>query len=399
MPSFAMQKRLNALKGNTIGQAHKYESDQVIEATWYNDINAKTAWFYDQFHDSEFDVADNLHPEKSRTKIPVEVKLFEVEYNSLAKDEVAYHLMFKPSYRPNISYYDEFFARPYSAHFPIGLYFDYPNSEGQYIRWLVVGQYREKANQFPTYLALPCDHKLKWVYNKKKYETWCVLRAQSSYNAGIWQADRTISPENQKITWMPINDLTKTIFYDQRVAISQVRDIPVVWKCTKVEDTNVKGIVRYTWKQDKWDEDKDYMETDKDGNIIAMWCDYYTDENPIEPTPVDEKPDEHVYSVITYSGSKAELKVKGGYKKFICTFYRDNEAIDFKDGEWTFTINGEDATDLLNIVTPAESPGLSDNQIKVKFIGSDEYLSSVLTIKYKSNSGIATTLDVAITSL
>ncbi len=120
MPSFSMQKRLNAQKGQTIGEAHKYESDRVMEATWYNDINAKTAYFYDQDHDEEFDVEDDLHPEKTR-KIPVEVKLFEMEYNSLAKDEVAYHLMFKPNYVPNIPYYNEKFAIPFKATFPIGL--------------------------------------------------------------------------------------------------------------------------------------------------------------------------------------------------------------------------------------------------------------------------------------
>ena len=211
--------------------------------------------------------------------------------------------------------------------------------------------------------------------------------------------EKFTSVENQKVTWLSINEKTKTIFYDQRVAISQVRDIPVVWKCSKVEDTNVNGITRYTWKQDKWDEGKDYMESDEDGNVVAMWCDYFTDENPIEPTPVDEKPDEHVYSVITCSGSKAELKVKGGYKKFTCTFYRDDEVIDFKNGEWAFTINGESAEELLNIIKPDEPTGLSDNQIKVKFIGGDEYLSSVITIEYESESGVKSSLDVAVTSL
>ncbi len=179
MPSLSMQKKLNDSKGKTLGQVHKYESDRVMEATWYNDIDSRIGYFYDQAHDDEFEVKDDLHPEKT-SKIPVEIKLFEMEYNSLSKDEVAYHIMFKPSYEPNVPYYDEKFAKPLGAHFPIGLYCDLQDSAGVYHRWLVVGQYREYSNQFPTYLVLPCDHKLQWVYNKKKYESWCVLRAQSS---------------------------------------------------------------------------------------------------------------------------------------------------------------------------------------------------------------------------
>lgn len=180
MPSFMMQKRLDQMKGKTVGEVHKFESDSVMEATWYNDMDAKTAWFYDQYHDEEFDVVDDLHPEKTRSKIPVEVKLFEMEYNSLAKDEVAYHIMFKPSYKPNIPYYDDAFAKPLGAIFPIGLYMDAADSKGIFHRWLVVGQYRHYSNQFPTYLVLPCDFKAQWIYKNKKYESWAVLRSQNS---------------------------------------------------------------------------------------------------------------------------------------------------------------------------------------------------------------------------
>lgn len=177
MPSYDVYKKL--LGASTVGQAHKSDSDMLMESTWYNDINAKTAYFYDQEHDDEFDVADNLHPENT-SKIPVEVKLFEVEYNSLSKDEQPLHLQFKPSYEPNIPYYDEKFAKPTGSIFPIGLYLDYPDSKGVYHRYLVVGEYRHYANQFPTYLVLPCNHKLQWVYQGKKYESWCVARSQNS---------------------------------------------------------------------------------------------------------------------------------------------------------------------------------------------------------------------------
>ena len=179
MPSFELYKKM--LGGKNVGEAIKAQSDRVFEATWDSDLDAKVAYFYSQKYDDEFDISDDLHPE-STNKIPVEVKVFEMEYNSLAKDEVAWHLVFKPSfdYRAVIPYYDEDYAKSLKSVFPVGLYFDYPDSKGVYHRWLVVGQYRYHGNQLPSFLVLPCDHKLQWIYDHKKYESWCVLRSQSS---------------------------------------------------------------------------------------------------------------------------------------------------------------------------------------------------------------------------
>ena len=181
MPSFELYKKLNGgFKNN--GEALKAQADIEMESTWYNDMDSKTAYFYSQEYDDEFETRDDLHPEKSLSKIPVEVKLFEMEYNSLSKDEVAWHLLFKPSfdYREVIKYYDKDFTDPLKSIFPCGLYLDYPDSKGIYHRWLVVGQYRYHGNQFPTFLVLPADHKLQWIYDRKKYESWGVLRSQSS---------------------------------------------------------------------------------------------------------------------------------------------------------------------------------------------------------------------------
>ena len=186
MPSLDLYRKV---LGNprTIGEVHKIESDKIMEYTWNNDIDSKIAYFYTQDRDEEFNVRSDLHPDRTH-KIPIEIKFFEMEYNSLSKDEVAYHIMFKPSfnYKDVVHYYDEEFKNNLNASFPIGLYCDIPDSFGKYNRWLVVGQYREYSNQFPTWLVLPCDHKLQWIYRGKKLESWCVLRSQSSYNAGLW---------------------------------------------------------------------------------------------------------------------------------------------------------------------------------------------------------------------
>jgi hypothetical protein len=85
MPSLDLYKKMLG-SPKTIGEAHKIESDKVMEATWNNDIDSKIAYFYDQERDGEFYSRNNLHPEKVETKIPVEVKFFEMEYNSLSKE-------------------------------------------------------------------------------------------------------------------------------------------------------------------------------------------------------------------------------------------------------------------------------------------------------------------------
>ena len=390
MPSFEMYKKLNG--PTNVGEAVKAQSDRIMEATWYNDMDAKTAYFYSQEYDDEFETRDGLHPEKSLSKIPVEVKLFEMEYNSLAKDEVAWHLLFKPSfdYHDVIPYYDELFVKNLHATFPCGMYFDYPDSKGIYHRWLCVGLYREHGNQFPTYLALPCDHKLQWIYDRKKYESWGVLRSQSSYNSGIWTDYRITTIENQKICWLSFNEKTSTIFYDQRTAISEPRKEPVVWKCSKVEDMNVKGIIRLTFAQDQWRPHTDYIETDPDGTVIGLWADYYTDSGV---APEKELPKEdNVYSEITYVG-KPNIKVGGSFKKFTVTFYDEGDPIDYKLGHWSFAIDGVDASSLIQ----TDTTDVDQNQIKVKFTGSEDYMGKTLKVEYSSTTGIVSSVDIQIT--
>ena len=330
----------------------------------------------------------------STLKIPVKVKLFEMEYNSLSKDEVAGHLLFQPSfdYHDVIPYYDELFVRNLHAVFPCGLYFDYPDDKNVYHRWLCVGLYRPRGNQLPTYLALPCDHKLQWIYDRKKYESWCVLRSQNSYNSGIWTDNRFTTTENQKISWLPFNEKTSNIFYDQRIVISEPRKEPVVWKCSKVEDMNVKGIIRLTFAQDQWRPHEDYIEKDPDGTVIGLWANYYAGGGigPEEDTPVED----NIYSKITYVGNPV-IKIGGSYKKFTVNFYDENGPVDFKIGQWSFDIDGTDASSLVQ----TDTTDVEQNQIRVKFTGSEKYMGKTLKVSYSSATGIESSVDIQITGV
>lgn len=202
--------------------------------------------------------------------------------------------------------------------------------------------------------------------------------------------------ENQKLTWLPQNDKTKTIFYDTRTAISEDRPIPVTWSCTKVEDTNVKGIARYTWKQDKWDEHNDYIERDAEGRLLGMWCNYFS--SNITPTEPDT-PHPTIYSIITYSGNNANMRINGSTKKLTVKFYNDDGEIDYQPGIWKFMVDSNDVVSLIEVTTSTDDTTLSNNQIKIKFVGGDSYISKNLVVSYESDSGVKSSVTLNLLGL
>lgn len=166
----------------TNGQRHSYEAQDIIEHTWYDDPASVTAYLYSWEYDDEQDKNMGLHPECSKTKIPVEVKYLINSYQSLDKDNVDYRIMFKPSYKCNVPYYNQLFEKKVGAEFPIGLFIDLPNEKGEYRRWLIVGGANTDNRDFPNWSVLFCDYDFKWVYKQKKYHMWGVGRSQNSYN-------------------------------------------------------------------------------------------------------------------------------------------------------------------------------------------------------------------------
>ena len=197
---------------------------------------------------------------------------------------------------------------------------------------------------------------------------------------------------------LPTNSITETLFYNQRVSLSSFVDghEPIVWRVSKVEDISPVGINKITFYQDNWDQNNDYIERDDNGQIIGIWCDYF--ESNIEPTTPTE-PTTSVYSIISYSGSKPELKTGGNYKKLTVTFYDDGGVIDPIDGVWTFTIDGEDAAELLSVQTQADYSSLDQNQIRIKFIGDDSYIGKNLVVTHETPNKVKSELTMNIVGL
>lgn len=179
-------------KKHTMGEQLKKQSDIIMEATWWNNIQSKVCYIYDYFHDDQPRLCEGMTYENT-TKTPIDAKFIVTKYASLGKDQVEFHLQFRPS-QPlsfksgdSLYYFETDYKAKYWSHFPIGFFVDIPDEKGIYKKWLIVD--KEEGNQFLKYLILPCNYELNWIEKKDstriKRRMWCVLRTQSSYNSGL----------------------------------------------------------------------------------------------------------------------------------------------------------------------------------------------------------------------
>ena len=396
MPSLDLYKKLHT--ATSIGNAHKMESDMVMEATWDTDINTRVCYLYDYWHDDHRTQLTNLDPVNDSKKVAISLKWRRSSAQTFDKDVVTHHIQMKPSQEMNVDYYPEFFEKRYDSTWPVGLYVDIPNEKNTYNRWLIVGTANYHVSQFPTFEVLPCDKVLNWIYKGKKYKMAGCLRSQNSYNSGIWSDYRFTIPEDQQKFILPLNELSEKLFYNQRMIIDTKVDVfrggePRTWQISKVNRLNSKGTVHVTLAQEQFNPHTDYIEyenPDDPTTIVGMWADYYSNDGV--PSSEEEVPTENIYSKITFVG-KANIKVGGSFKKFTVTFYDGEDAIDYKLGQWNFAIDGVDASKLLE----TDTTGLEQNQIKVKFIGSEDYMGRTLTVSYSSTTGIISSVDIQIT--
>ena len=172
-----------------------------------------------------------------------------------------------------------------------------------------------------------------------------------------------------------------------------VQSEPRAWHISKINRIAANGLVSATLAQVNFNQYTDYIEIDESGKTIGLWADYFS--LPVEPAD----PETAIQSCIAYSGLKPELKIRGGYKKFTVAFSTDNGDAEFQDGQWSYQIDNADASNLVSVLTAVDSSDLEQNQIKVKFIGNEEYLNKKLKIIYTTNSGTVSQLDVSIIAL
>lgn len=372
---------------NTAGRARKHKSDMIIENTFSRDPEYQIGYFYDASHDlgDEKYKYKDMHPQNDSNKYPIELKLQAHTNQTYAKDEITFHIMFKPSQECPIDYYEELFAKRYDAIWPVGMYVDLMDSKERYNRWLVVAPANYMIFSFPTFEVLPCNKLFQWIHERTKYQCVGVHRSQNSYNSGIWTDNIFTAVEDQDKIIVPMNRETETLFYDKRMIVDNfVLTEPRTWKVSKVERHYNNGVAIITLYQDLFNHSRDYIELDSEGNVIGMWADYYKIGNESAPEEKDEEP---MYPVndytatISMSGATNQLKVGGSYKTFTMHYYDlDGNEIEH-DCNWEFLLDDNAVPDdTISVLYPVDSPTLDDNQIRIKFIGDESYYGSVLTV-------------------
>ena len=220
---------------------------------------------------------------------------------------------------------------------------------------------------------------------------WCVQRQQNSYTIGVYRDRYFEHPDNQTKLLFELNTITEKFWYNtdlnktMRLIVGAPTDNPLTWSITKVENSNPIGIQKLTLYQDFYNPHTDKIVKDENGNIIAMYADYY--DSSIDP--ISSNISEHhltpsrTYAKITASTNN--IKVGGSYKTLsvkICDS-NDNEITDeYSDAifNWSCYLDEKDKmTDLSAKVT--WRTGTSFNQNKIKFPNDRSYLGKILNIK------------------
>ena len=395
MPSLQTARRVANAKNNgarTIGQIYKEQSDFLMEETFWNDPQSKVCYIYDFYHDDQPRLAEGMTYDNT-TKTRIDAKFIVKSYQSMDKDQVDYYIQFKPTQKTHFSEGDElyYFETDYRQKYHndnfIGLFIDIPNDENIYEKWMILRT--EPANQFPKYLILKCNYELMWIENngteKIKRRMWSVLKMQSSYNSGLWTDLRFTSQENQNKVWLPLNPITEKIWYtnesskNMRVLVSSFTDNAIAWQISKVENAQPLGVQKLTLYQDFFDQHRDYIEKDSDGNIIGMWASYFDSEiAPTDPSTPTTPPSSIAARI---SASTSTIKVGGSYKNLTVNLFNDsNEDIttEYADATftWTCSIDNEDWTDKVTW-----RAGTEYNQKKVKFPNDDSTIGKILSVK------------------
>lgn len=345
-------KRRMAAAGSYEGESRRQNSQKIMDASWMRDVATKPV--YVKWVDSGLPVVDD-DDEVLYAKYNIK------SYHNITGDEIAYLLQFRLEDIKN------------NPHIKVGSYVQIANELGEQEWWIIV--HRDDRTQFMQYQILKCTWTYKWVSSvsgkRIVYNCLGAPRKQNSYNSGVWLDYTTQTVENQEVMWLPTNDDTKTIQYDTKFLKSSPGRYPALkWSITKIEDTAVEGIARFTMAQTQFDPAKD--------NADLMIADYW--ESAVEPElPETEEASTVSNLEITYSGQPA-VRAGGGYKKFTLKSRVNDNLVDVtNDVEWSVDFPDGDITQLVTSVV--------DNVFKVKCLNDYSLIGKTFTITAESNGG------------
>ncbi len=209
---FEHYKSRMAHRGANMSEMLRMQSNMVIEQTWTRDPNYRRVYVVK---------VDRGLPEVTARHELIDVKFNVKSYQAITSDEVAYMLQFR---------HGEEKRHPDVA---IGSYVYMEDEDGEWKWWLIC--HLDERPQFRQYQILECNWTLGWVVDNKIYHCLAVQRVQQSYNSGSWDGDRLTFTDNVTSVWLPTNNDTLTIGYNQRFLISdEKRFPPICYQTSKI---------------------------------------------------------------------------------------------------------------------------------------------------------------------
>ena len=170
-----------------------------------------------------------------------------------------------------------------------------------------------------------------------------------------------------------MNDITEKISYlnangsNMRLIISAPSDKPLTWKVSKIENTKPIGIIKITLDQDVFNPTVDFVNR----KTKEMYADYYS--STFEPNEEIETKYSYVCNIETASNL---IKIGGSYKTLSANIFDAGNDITntINEFKWDFSIDGEALdSNLIKILDHEEK-----NKIKIKFLGTRQYLGKVI---------------------
>ena len=345
-----------AMRGKNMSEMLRRQSNLVIEHTWDRDPNYRQVYVVR--------VNSGL-PEVTAEHELIDVKFNIKTYQSITADEVSYSLQFR---------HGEEKRHPEIA---LGSYVYMEDDDGNWKWWLLV--HEDERPSFRQWQILECNWTLGWVANGVIYRCLCVQRYQNSYNSGSFDLDRTTAVDNITAMWMPSNDDTRSISYNQRFLVSDPqRYPPIAWTTSKYEDTTPVGLVKIKLTQETFDPAHDSHE--------LMLANYY--DSVIEPIVKDVETELMSNTSIVFSGAKPTVKVGGSFKTFTPVFHDESVAVE----KWTVSDeNGDVLSDFDNYIVKYDG-----DKLKLKVVQNYYLIGKKLIVQVYGTDGSTAEIGVEV---
>lgn len=247
--------RMN-VHGTSLPEMLRKNSDLVMERSWYTSPEVRTVRLFRHKEGTYGHQYVDIGKE--------DVRFIHKSIQEIASQQVEYYLQFKPG-----------------IEYPIGTYVEITDEFNTKTTWLICKKSMDM--QFILYNILPCNYLFKWIAKNHVCHCLGVLRGLNSYSAGIKEGQVVITADNRCKLFLPTDDSSRLLTYDKRMIISaEGREIPLVWKVTKIEELIPVGISTITVDQDVFNRNTDYNE--KYGYIADINTDVMEDHKDVKET-------------------------------------------------------------------------------------------------------------------